>query len=84
MKKVLFITALVITMSLDMFAQRSDGFFTTNNSDIYNRITDDPNGLLNMPVNGLGTTANEPAPRGSGLLILTAAGLGYAIKKRKK
>jgi len=84
MKKIYLTLVLVLSMSLGMFAQRSDGFFNTIDDDPYNRV-EDPNSLLALPQNPIGSTSNEPAaPLGNGLLILTAVGLGYAIKKRKK
>ena len=84
MKKVLLITALVISMSFNVFAQRSDGFFSSYDNDPYNRI-DNPNAIgLHMPSGSLGATNSEPAPIGNGLLILTAFGAGYMIRKRKK
>lgn len=84
MKKIYLLLALVFSMSLDMFAQRNDGFFTTDNSNIYNRLTDDPNTFLNLPSDPLGSTTNEPAPLGDGLVILAVFGAGYAIRKRKQ
>ena len=84
MKKIFLILALVFAMSFDMFAQRSDGFFTSNSDDWENRMSN-PNevGLL-MPTGILGSTNDENAPLGSGLLILTTLGGGYLIAKKKK
>ena len=83
MKKILLILVLVFAMCFGGLAQRSDGFFNADNDDVYNRISD-PNDLLNLPSGGLGSTNNESAPLGNGLIILTAIGAGYAIKKRKQ
>ena len=84
MKKIYLTLVLVLSMSCNMFAQ-SDGFFKSNNDDIYNRIND-PNTIgLVLPQSSIGSPTNEPAvPLGNGLLILTAIGAGYAIRKRKK
>ena len=83
MKKLFLILVLTFTVGFNMLAH-SDSFFKTDNDDIYNRL-DDPTSLgLNLPHSTIGTTSNEPAPLGSGLLILTALGAGYAIRKRKK
>lgn len=58
-------------------AQRSDSFFSGFEDDDYeNRIA--YIGLGNQP---FGT---EPAPVGSGLLVLTVAGAGYAALRRKR
>ena len=83
MKKIYLTLALLLSISLNVFAQRSDGFFNTMDEDPYNRLSD-PGTVLTLPQKPIGTQANEPAPLGSGLLILTAVGLGYAIRKRNK
>lgn len=82
MKKIFLVLVLVLSLGLDILAQRNDNFFNNDNGDIYYRL-EDPSNLLNMPTSALGSTTNEPAPLGSGLLVLTAIGLGYAIRKRK-
>lgn len=82
MKKIFLILALVFSMSFDIMAQRSDGFFNTDNDNIYYRISD-PDGILALPSNPIGSNANEPAPIGNGLIILTALGIGYTIRKRR-
>lgn len=84
MKKIYLTLALVFAMSINMFAQRSDGFFQDYYNDPYNRVIDDPNDWLNLPVGTLGSNYNEPAPLGTGLLILTALGVGYYTRKRKE
>lgn len=85
MKKIFLILALVVAMSFDMSAQRSDGFFKSNGDDWGNRMSD-PNDIgVIMPGGLLGSTENDPAaPIGSGLLILTALGGGYLVAKKKK
>ena len=82
MKKIYLVLVLTLSMSFNVFAQYSDSFFNNVDNDPYNRLSD--NTLLNLPQNTIGTPNNESAPLGNGLLILTAIGLGYAIKKRKK
>lgn len=58
-------------------AQRTDGFFKTNNDDFYTNREDNGFSLG-------GVTNNEnPTPLGSGLLIMVAAGAGYAVERRK-
>lgn len=83
MKKILLILVLLFSVSFDMFFQRSDVFFKTDNDNIYNRISN-PDDILNLPSGGLGATNNEPAPIGNGLIILTALGVCYSIRKRNK
>ena len=84
MKKLFLILVWTLTVGFNMLAQ-SDSFFKTDNDDIYNRLEDPTSLGLNLPHSNIGSTTNEPAaPLGSGLLILTALGAGYAIRKRKK
>ena len=82
MKKIYLVLVLTLSMGFNMFAQYSDGFFNNVDNEPYNRLGD--NTMLNLPQNPIGTPNNESAPIGDGLLILTAIGIGYAIKKRKK
>ena len=63
------------TMSL---AQRSDGFFKNYNDNYENRDSE-------IPINGSGIQNDDfGTPLGSGLLILTVVGAGYAIARRRK
>ncbi|MCQ2309555.1 MAG: hypothetical protein MJZ78_06210 [Bacteroidales bacterium] len=77
MKKIVFTLAITLGLAFGASAQ-SDGFFGNwNNAD--NR---DVNGELpSLPNHGL--SDNQNAPLGSGLLILTALGAGYALSKRR-
>ena len=85
MKKIIFAIALIITIGFTANAQRGgDGFFN-NWDDVGNgldKFDDFDNGLRG---GGPGTPGHgggdQPAPLGSGLLILTALGAGYALKK---
>ena len=84
MKKIIFAIALIITIGFTANAQRGgDGFFN-NWDDVGNgldKFDDFDNGLRG---GGPGTPGHgggdQPAPLGSGLLILTALGAGYALK----
>ena len=78
MKKTLLTIAITLGLAFGASAQ-SDGFFGNwNNAD--NR---DANGELpSLPNHGL--SDNQSAPLGTGLLILTALGAGYAVAKRKE
>ena len=73
LKALLLSFMLVACFVLPMKAQKSDGFF--RNNELYQ---DRDNGI------GLGgATQENPTPVGSGLLILTIAGAGYVIVRRK-
>ena len=77
MKKIVLAIALVMTMAMGANAQR-DGFFSNYNSG------DRANGdMPAVPNTEIGNTGNVSAPLGSGLLILTALGAGYAIRKKE-
>ena len=58
---------------------QTDSFFN-NWSDFDNREND-----LDLPAlpGGHGYTGNQSTPLGSGLLVLTALGAGYALSKRR-
>ena len=81
MKKLLFTIVLLITLSVATNAQ-NDGFFNWNN----NYYADDRlTGMELILPNGHGDINDHNAvPVGSGLLILTALGAGYAVKCRRK
>ena len=71
------LVAIIMLLPFAASAQRSDSFFSGFEDDDYeNRIKF--LGLGNQP---FGT---EPAPVGSGLLVLTVAGAGYAALRRKR
>ena len=88
MKKIIFAIALIITIGFTANAQRGgDGFFN-NWDDVGNgldKFDDFDNGLRG---GGPGTPGHgggdQPAPLGSGLVILSALGAGYAVAKRKR
>ena len=82
MKKLLFTIVLLITLSVATNAQ-NDVFFKWNGNDeddIFRDVT--TNGLVLPSTHG--DIHDYNAPVGSGLLILTALGAGYAIKCRRK
>ena len=60
-------------------AQHSDAFFKISGDEVYNDrdITINDNGITNQGV-------GEPVPVGSGLLVLTAVGAGYALTRRNR
>ena len=83
MKKILFAIAIIMTMVLSASAQR-DGFFSGYDSSYGDRMGN-PNELgLGLPSSTIGEATNESAPLGTGLLIMTALGGAYLIRKREK
>ena len=81
MKKILFTIAFITTLGLTATAQYSDGFFNDWDNGFDRTGTGNDIGFV-LPAshgNGLDTPS---APLGSGLLILTALGAGYALKKK--
>ena len=81
MKKFLFSIALTITLGLTASAQYTDGFFNDWGNGFDRTGTGNEIGFV-LPAshgNGLDTPS---APLGSGLLVLTALGAGYALKKK--
>ena len=84
MKKIIIAIAMVLTMSFSASAQTTDGYFTTDM--LGNDITRDVV-LPMLPVWGVGVFNGDvaaTAPLGSGLLVLTALGAGYAAYKKKR
>ena len=79
MKKVLFTLILMTTMSLAASAQ--DGFFRGEVSDGGGTRAGET-GIM-MPQHDQ-TTDQNAAPLGSGLLVLTALGAGYAALSKKQ
>ena len=86
MKKIIFTIAIVFMMVLGASAQ-TDGFFKDGGSaNDYSRTSSgsDP-ALPRLPGYGVGATnEDQTAPLGSGLLVLTALGAGYAIKRSRE
>ena len=83
MKKILFAIAIVLTMTFGASAQGTDSFIT--NMDYEDTFIRDVV-LPMLPVWGVGVfNDDQPAtPLGSGLLVLTALGAGYAMTRRKR
>ena len=85
MKKILFAIAIVLTIGLSANAQsRNDAFasgWNTSSNDSWRTTI-----ALTLPSGELGKLENDVpgAPLGSGLLVLTALGAGYAIARKKK
>ena len=86
MKKIIFTIAIVFMMVMGASAQ-TDGFFKDGGSaNDYSRTGSgsDP-ALPRLPQGGVGAeNADQTAPLGSGLLVLTALGVGYAAYKKRR
>ena len=74
--------AMAIAMSLPMTVNAQDFFIRGGEDNHENRDGEGGAGLALGGMTPQGT--NEPAPLGSGLLIMMAAGAGYAILKKKE
>ena len=83
MKKFLFSIALTITLGLTASAQfnNTDGFFN-NWNDNDDRFSDGGFSFVLPASHGFGEDTPS-APLDSGLLVLTALGAGYALKKKR-
>ena len=82
MKKILFAIALIITLGLTASAQSyTDSFVDWADSDA-GRISVD--WAIVFPASHFTNTDQNGAPLGSGLLILTALGAGYAAARKRK
>ena len=82
MKKILLTIALTITLGFTASAQfniNTDAFF--NDWELSERLMDGGFSFVLPASHGFG--ADTPAPLGSGLLVLTALGAGYALKKKR-
>lgn len=80
MKKVLFAVALVMTLGLSASAQyNGDSFFKDWGEN--DRLIGNDAGFVLPTAHGWGVDAPS-TPLGGGLLILTALGAGYALKKK--
>ena len=85
MKKILFAIAIVLTIGFTANAQSSknDAFVTEWGSGT-RTWGDDALGLL-IPTGAIGgSNDDQPLPLGSGLLVLTALGAGYAVARKRK
>ena len=82
MKKILFAIAIVLTLGLTANSQsKNDAFVTEWDNSGLNRDVIMP-AILGGSLGDL--QGDLPAPLGSGLLVLTALGAGYAVARKRK
>ena len=84
MKKILFTIAIILTIGFNANAQRTDAIVNDWGMGSNNEWRTEFN--LILPTGALGNIdGDQPgAPLGSGLLVLTALGAGYAFTRKKK
>ncbi len=84
MKKILFAIAFVMMMVVGANAQNDNWF--RSNDDIYNNRPggDSENPNIVFPGSHEISTDANGVPLGTGLLILTALGAGYAVARKKR
>lgn len=80
--KALGLSAILVIFALSGNAQKNDAFFNSFDDDdnYWNRGVGIAIGSGDITNQGVG----EPAPLGSGLLVLTVVGAGYAVARRKR
>ena len=83
MKKILLAIAIILTLGFNANAQRTDAIVNDwglgSNNEWRDAIA------LTLPTGALGGINGDiDAPLGSGLLVLTALGAGYAFTRKKK
>ena len=84
MKKVLLTIALVATMGLVANAQ-PDGFFRNDGNGDNGTRTDISGTTPALPGGAVGAiNRDQPAPLGSGLLVMTVLGGAYLLRKQEK
>ena len=85
MKKILFAIAIVLTVGLTANAQGKNDAFVTDWGSNNDRLWGDPTLNIVLPSGStFGGTDDITAPLGSGLLVLTALGAGYAVARKRK
>ena len=82
MKKLIITIAIVLGLSLTTFAD-PDGGGVFGRGETHDQVTGNRlGGAPALPTHGQNT--NQPAPLGSGIIVLTALGSAYLIGKRRK
>ena len=82
MKKILFTIAVILTLGFNANAQRTDAIVNDWGLGSNNEWRTD---FILLPTGALGGISGDvDTPLGSGLLVLTALGAGYAFTRKKK
>ena len=79
MKKIILAIALFAAVSANA---QNDGFFTSSYNYEQNRGAGAWDGVDMPAMLAHGRTTNQPAPLGSGLLVLAGLGVAYAMRKK--
>ena len=92
MKKSIITLTILLGISLSSFAD--GGLFNRGNNARYGQASGytyfnakDPServGLMTPALPGHGSNNNEPAPLGSGIVLLTALGAAYMVAKKRR
>ena len=83
MKKIIFAIAVILTLGFNANAQRTDAIVNDWGMGSNNEWRDAI--ALTLPTGALGgINGDVDTPLGSGLLVLTALGAGYAFTRKKK
>ena len=81
MKKRIFLATVIFMMASSLSFAQSDGFFDGWNNSEGREVNGEGFDMPGLPAaHGL---EEDSTPLGTGLLILTALGAGYAVTKRK-
>ena len=85
MKKLFFVLSLVLGLSMAASAQDGGGLFRRGSAnETEQKGFAKPGGITTPGVPGHGEDDNQPAPLGSGALLLIGLGAAYALGKKNK
>ena len=81
MKKLILTTAIVLGLGLTSFADPNGGGVFQRGEETGSTREGD---FFAPALPGHGQTGNQPAPLGTGMMVLTALGAAYLVGKRRK
>ena len=79
MKKLILTTAIILGLGLTSFADPNGGVFQRGNE-----TSGEGSSLFSPRLPAHGQDTNQPAPLGTGVMVLTALGAAYLVGKRRK
>jgi len=79
MKKLILTTAIILGLGLTSFADPNGGVFQRGNE-----TTNEGSSLFSPRLPAHGQDTNQPAPLGTGVMVLTALGAAYLVGKHRK